>query len=146
MISGKEVHVSDINAEFHGIPTINLMENAGKHVADFVSKTIKPKSQNILVFCGLGNNGGDGLVAARYLSKKYNVTIFIVGKSNKIKTKISQNNYKKLKEIKIYDISSLKILDELLQKGDLIIDSMLGIGISGKLRAVSYTHLRAHET
>lgn len=132
MINGSEVKVLDINSEFYGVPTINLMENAGRNVADFVIKNLKPK--NILIFCGIGNNGGDGFVAARYLSKKFKVKIFLTGKRKDIKTDLSQKNFSKLKNVKIFDISQLKRLNGLLNETDLIIDSMLGIGLSGDLR------------
>jgi len=132
MINGSEVKVLDINSDFYGVPTINLMENAGKNVADFVMKKLKPKK--ILIFCGPGNNGGDGFVAARYLSKKFKVTVFLTSNLKDIKTDLSKKNFKRLKNVKIYDINSLKKLDELLDEHDLIVDSMLGIGLSGDLR------------
>ena len=136
MISGKEIKVLDLNSEFYGIPTISLMENAGKGVADFIIKQMKPKKQNIVIFCGTGNNGGDGFVAARYLVKKYKVTVFLTGTENDIRTKISKDNFKKMKntKIKLYDISSKNIVDKILSENNIIIDSMLGIGLSGQLR------------
>jgi len=132
MITGSEVKVLDINSDFYGVSTINLMENAGKNVADFVMNKLKPKK--ILVFCGTGNNGGDGFVAARHLSKKFEVTVFLTGNPEDIKTDLSKKNFKRLKNVKIYNITSLEKIDELLDEHDLIIDSMLGIGLSGDLR------------
>ncbi|MDH7507587.1 MAG: NAD(P)H-hydrate epimerase, partial [Candidatus Thermoplasmatota archaeon] len=122
MLPLTEIKVLDINAEYYGVPTSVLMENAGKAVADFVDKKLKPKNKEIIVFCGTGNNGGDGFVAARYLSLNHNVTVFLVGKKNDIKTVISKDNFKKLKKIKIkiYEIDSLKIVDKLLLKNNII--------------------------
>ena len=136
MITGKEIKVLDKNSEFHGVPTHKLMENAGIGVADFIKKILKPQKSEILIFCGTGNNGGDGFVAARYLSKKYNVSVFLTGKENDIKTDISKNNFQKLKKliIEIYNIDSLKKINELFLKKEIIIDSMLGVGLSGDLR------------
>jgi NAD(P)H-hydrate epimerase len=136
MITGKEIKVLDKNSEFYGIPTIKLMENAGKGVADFIIKELKPKKDNIILFCGTGNNGGDGFVAARYLAKKFKVTVFLTGSKKDIRTDISKDNFKKLKNtnIKLYDITSQKFLDKFLSKNEIIIDSMLGIGLSGSLR------------
>ena len=136
MISGKEIKVIDKNSEFFGVPTIKLMENAGKGIADFIINKLKPESNEILIFCGTGNNGGDGFVAARYLASKYNVSIFLTGKETDIRTDISKNNFQKLKKfnIKIYDIDSLNKIDELLSENKIVIDSMLGIGLSGNLR------------
>ena len=94
MIEPKEIKVLDKNAEYYGIPTLKLMENAGKNTAEFIFKKINPqKNCKILFLCGTGNNGGDGFVAARYLSKKYMITVFLTGKPEEIKTKISKENY-----------------------------------------------------
>jgi NAD(P)H-hydrate epimerase len=136
MISGKEIKVLDRNAEFNDMPTSHLMENAGRNVADFIIKQLKLEDNKILVFCGTGNNGGDGFVAARYLAKKHNVSVFLTGDSKAIKTDISKSNFQKLNNIniKIYDISSLNKIDEILPENKIIIDSMLGIGLSGKLQ------------
>ena len=136
MISGREIKVLDRNAEFCGVPTIKLMENAGKGVADFIKNDLKSKDKNILIFCGIGNNGGDGFVAARYLSEFYNVTVFLTDEEKEIKTSISRENFKKLKKTKtkIFVIKSIEKLDELALEKEIIIDSMLGIGLSGKLR------------
>ncbi len=49
MLTGKEIHVLDINSEFYGIPTIILMENAGKNIADFINIKLKLKEKNIMV-------------------------------------------------------------------------------------------------
>ena len=115
MIPGKEIHVLDKNAEFRGVPTITLMEKAGKGVADFVIGELK-SVKNILFFCGTGNNGGDGFVAARYLSEKYKVEVFLTDKENEIKTDISKKNFEKLKkaDVKIYDVNSLKNIDGII--------------------------------
>ena len=134
MISGKEIKVLDNNSEYYGVPTKNLMENAGKGVANFIIDKLKPKYKDLLFFCGIGNNGGDGFVAARYLSDRYNVTIFLTGKKEEIKTAISNKNFKNLKNVKIYDKGSLNKIDELLKNNNLIIDSMLGVGLTGSLR------------
>jgi NAD(P)H-hydrate epimerase len=136
MISGKEIKIIDINSDYYGVPQLNLMENAGKGLSIFIEKDLKIKNKNILFICGLGNNGGDGFVAARYLSKKYNISLFLTGKEKEIKTNISKNNFKKLKnlDIEIFNINDLKNIESLISKNELIIDSMLGIGITGELR------------
>ncbi len=55
-----------------------LMDNAGKCVAQFFCEKIKdPFNQKVLVVCGKGNNGGDGVISHSYL-KKYNVSSKIV--------------------------------------------------------------------
>ena len=132
MISGKDVKLLDINSEYFGVPTSELMENAGKGVADFVIKNMKCK--NILIFCGSGNNGGDGFVAARYLSEKFRVSVYLL--KNQIRTEIAKNNFERLNEtnVKIYTHKDFKTVDSLIQDNELIIDAMLGVGITGALR------------
>lgn len=139
MISGNEIKVADKNSEYFGVPPSQLMENAGRGVAEFVINNLKPT--NILLFCGTGNNGGDGFVAARYLAKKCKVAVFLTGKENEIKTKIAKDNFNKLKniDVKIYTHDHLNKIDDLLGESDVIIDSMLGIGLTGGLREPFYT-------
>ena len=136
MINAEEVHILDINSEYYGTPADALMENAGKGVYNFIKNELKAKEKNILVFCGKGNNGGDGLVATRHLSKNYSVKVFFIGEAKDIHTDISKKNYQKIKDlkIKIFDIDDLKKVDDLIKESQIIIDSMLGIGITGELR------------
>ncbi|UCH12685.1 MAG: bifunctional ADP-dependent NAD(P)H-hydrate dehydratase/NAD(P)H-hydrate epimerase, partial [Candidatus Omnitrophota bacterium] len=53
--------------EKYGIPPIVLMENAGRAVAHLITPYLKSKTNIVAIFCGRGNNGGDGLVCARHL-------------------------------------------------------------------------------
>src|SRR5260370_34058116 len=60
--------VDRLTTERFGIPSLQLMEAAGKHVAAAVLREFSPQlPRRVAVLCGKGNNGGDGLVAARYL-------------------------------------------------------------------------------
>jgi NAD(P)H-hydrate epimerase len=132
MITEAEIKVLDRNSEYFGVPTLQLMENAGKGVAEYIRNVVKNTKKNILILCGAGNNGGDGFVAARYLTQYYKVTIFLT--ESKIKTEIAQKNYQKLQtyDIKIY--TSPHNIDTLLIENDILIDALLGTGISGELK------------
>ncbi|MFA5101558.1 MAG: NAD(P)H-hydrate dehydratase [Candidatus Thermoplasmatota archaeon] len=132
MISEAEMKVLDRNAEYFGVPTLHLMENAGRGVAEFVRNTIKDTKKTILLLCGTGNNGGDGFVAARYLTQYYKVTIFLAGAE--VKTENAKENFHKLQtyEVKIYN--SLQDLDRLLTEHEVLIDALLGTGLSGELK------------
>lgn len=132
MISEAEMKVLDRNSEYFGVPTYQLMENAGNAVAKFVRDMVKDTKKNILILCGTGNNGGDGFVAARYLTQYYKVSVFLAGPESK--TEIAQKNLQKLQtyEVKIY--SSLQDVDRLLADHDVILDALLGTGLSGELK------------
>src|ERR1700686_2238706 len=61
--------VDRLTTERYGIPSLQLMEAAGKNVANAVLREFSPGlPQRVTILCGKGNNGGDGLVAARYLA------------------------------------------------------------------------------
>ncbi|MEM4258534.1 MAG: NAD(P)H-hydrate dehydratase [Candidatus Thermoplasmatota archaeon] len=135
MLNAKEIHVLDRNAEYFGVPTSQLMENAGKAVAEFIALKFKLDHKKILIFCGSGNNGGDGLVAARYLHEQHaKVSVFLA--ADEMKTDISQVNYTKVKQlgIRIYTLDDFNQVDDLIRDHELLVDALLGIGVEGILR------------
>ena len=83
MISYTELKVLDINSKFYGVTPLKLMESAGKGVATFINSKFE-ENKKIIFICGLGNNGGDGFVAARYLSENHQVNVFLIGNENNI--------------------------------------------------------------
>ncbi len=112
-----------------------MMENAGAAaVKNLIKKFDDISKKNVVVFAGLGNNGGDALVMARHLSG-YGASVIVVllGKSEKIKTEESQWNWKLLEKM-----SSVKLISgtnsNFDYKADIIIDGILGTGISGEIR------------
>jgi len=119
-----------------------MMENAGAATA----KRIKEKysglwfqedSKRILVFAGLGNNGGDGLVIARHLAGyKSSVTVFLLGEPDNIRSEECSWNWnllEKMESIKLLTGGNFEILNN-LHKFDIIVDGILGTGISGEIR------------
>src|SRR5262245_46764834 len=68
-----------------GTPGIELMENAGRAVADSVAAR-HPPGARVVVVAGPGNNGGDGFVAARVLAERgYRACVLLVGERNRLK-------------------------------------------------------------
>ena len=67
----------DRESAARGITTLELMENAGKNAADVARSEFGAAGKNVLVLCGTGNNGGDGLVAARHLAKDERGTVLL---------------------------------------------------------------------
>jgi len=120
-----------------GISTLILMENAGSAVAREILKLYEP-GMNLAVFCGKGNNGGDGLVAARHLlTRKIKPEIFLSCDYSQVENeaKINLDILLKLKA-RITRLSERNLKTIKITKYHLIVDALLGVGISGKLRGI----------
>ena len=115
-----------------------MMENAGAGATKrLIKKFGDVKSKNVLVFAGLGNNGGDGLVIARHLAGYgVNVTVFLLGEPDNIRSEECSWNWnllEKMKSVKLLTGGNVELLNN-LDKFDIIIDGILGTGISGEIR------------
>jgi len=125
-----------------GIPGVVLMENAGRAVAKVIEEIfVSPKNKSIVILCGPGNNGGDGLVVARYLhGRQARIRLFLVGKKDNIRgeaetnLRIALNLGLVVKEIISPD--DLNSLANELKNSDLVVDALLGTGASGPLRGM----------
>ncbi len=129
LISFKEMTAIEINALSLGVKIIDLMENAGRSVYEEMIKRFDLKDKEVVIFCGSGNNGGDGFVLARYLNKVAKVTVAVVKEP---KTREAEENFKKIAG-KV-DIVGFEKGIEVAKKADFIVDAILGIGIEGELR------------
>jgi NAD(P)H-hydrate epimerase len=112
------------------------MENAGHQVALEIASKFRPEN-SILIFCGLGGNGGDGFVAARHLASiGFKVTVIVAGKAEDIFSKEALENWKALQFLKeavpIDEVYDGTIVPE--TTAEVIIDALLGTGTKGKLR------------
>ncbi|MBS7656114.1 NAD(P)H-hydrate dehydratase [Candidatus Bathyarchaeota archaeon] len=126
----------ELNAEYIGVSTLQLMENAGKAVAEEIYKRFKPNTK-ITVFCGTGRNGGDGLVAARHLaSLGFKVSVNLIGKENDLKSSIVIKNWEAVKSM-LWSIETHVLPDSSTIhpcESDVIIDALLGTGAKGLLK------------
>ena len=134
MLTSRDVKILDINSEFFGVSTETLMENAGKNTAKIILERFKPK--RVAIFCGLGNNGGDGFVAARYLAKHCDVDLILIDDPAKIKTDIARKNFERAKETKRIKITifNVQAAQEIIRNSDVVVDALLGVGITGEPR------------
>jgi len=131
-----EASILDRNSEYLGVSTLQLMENAGRSVADVISTRFGTGS-SVLVYSGVGRNGGDGMVAARHLAaRKFKVTLRLVGDARAITDPIVLQNWFALKSmsssVKIEECRDSSSLSE--SDSDVLVDAVLGTGVKGKLR------------
>ncbi|MDA8055667.1 MAG: NAD(P)H-hydrate dehydratase [Thermoplasmatales archaeon] len=116
--------ILDLNAEISGVNMEGLMDNAGRAVANLVS-SLKPKK--ILTVCGGGNNGGDGYVAASIL-KKEGQDIDCYPASPPV-SELCKKKYA------AYVKNGGRVIDSVKKgKYDVIVDALLGVGITGPPR------------
>ncbi|MDJ0270477.1 MAG: NAD(P)H-hydrate epimerase [Aigarchaeota archaeon] len=144
-VTAEEMAVIDLNSEYLGVSRALLMENAGAAVCrTVVERAHGVEGKRILVLCGSGNNGGDGMAAARHLaSLGAQITIILLSTPDKIKTEEARTNYKAVANmplsIRLITVKSAEELEEhsnLFQEADVVIDAMLGTGVRGKLSDV----------
>ncbi|UMB60536.1 NAD(P)H-hydrate dehydratase [Lutibacter sp. A80] len=115
----------------NNISSIDLMEHAAKQCFNWLHTQLQGENIKIHIFCGIGNNGGDGLVIARYLYKNgYDVDCYIVNFSEK-RTKEFLINYDRLKELGKWPIiiNDEHNFPEISSK-DIIIDAIFGNGLT----------------
>ena len=132
----KRTKVLDVNSRYFGLETLVLMENAGRGAADEISRRCG-KGEKIGIFCGLGNNGGDGFVVARHLMDKNDVTLFLLGDPERINTEEARRNWRILQKT---NLKKVIVPDSTVLSGhdfngfEIIVDGMLGTGVAGELR------------
>jgi len=135
-VTSEEMAKLDRAAEGMGIPRLLLMENAGAAVARRLVGRFGPC--RVLVLAGTGNNGGDGMVAARHLRNLgCEVELVLVGDPSEIRTEEARTNWRivsAMKGIGTVSYSALENLRERMGWADVVVDAMLGTGVKGELR------------
>ena len=148
IVTGKEMLAIDEYSIGQGMPRAALMESAGAAVARTACHMLggDVDGRRIHVLCGTGNNGGDGLVAARHLlNAGARVHVFLVGNAERLHDEPEQF-YRVLVSMgcKITHVETVnKRILFLLDLADLIIDAMLGTGAKGPLREPVATLVQA---
>jgi len=127
-------NLDKIAIERYGIPSLVLMENAGRAVAEEVKKYLRKKERpRVCVVCGSGNNGGDGFVVARHLvNAGILAKIFIVGKIQQLKYDAAIN-YQILQrmECPVVECRGTKFCAPTkdIARADVVVDAIFGVGL-----------------
>lgn len=137
-----EVRCLEANAVASGVSIAQLMAHAGEAAAEQAKLHLPPPPAAVAVICGLGNNGGDGLAAARVLaSLGYRPSVWILGSRSSVHTREARACLDQLP-------TGLPVREgppspEELKPFPLVIDAMLGTGGKGELREPYRTAVRA---
>lgn len=134
IISPERMRVLDLNARALGISSLQLMEGAGYGLAELI-RTYNPAS--VLILCGSGNNGGDGMVAARHLAGETDVHVCYHQGNHPSQSFITQLRAIESCRVGVHDIRCPGDVDKcshLFHQSDLIVDALLGTGVKGDLR------------
>ncbi len=121
-----------------GIPEAVLIENAGRAVADAALELLgNPREKRVILLIGKGNNGGDGLAAARFLLKRGALVTLVLAEAPESFGPGSALQYKICQSFPFTILQWEKDQNEVLQacaQGDLFIDALLGTSFHGKVR------------
>ena len=141
LFSAQQIREADaftINNE--GISSTNLMERAAVACTDWILQNI-PKKEHFFIFCGNGNNGGDGFAIARMLYQKGKTVDVFIHSFHGTFSSDAQINLQRLKEIPGISIHEFGAIDQFdFGSETVIIDALLGTGLnkplSGKIQEV----------
>jgi hydroxyethylthiazole kinase-like uncharacterized protein yjeF len=123
LLTAEEMGRADRLTIQDGIKGAVLMENAGRAVADEVSRRF-PDAETVMVLCGPGNNGGDGFVAARHLRERgYKVRLGFNGDPTRLPTDAAAM-------AKLWSEGRVKLSADLLAGSDVVVDALFGAGLA----------------
>ncbi len=131
-----------LTTERYGIPGIELMENAGTAVAEFLREKFPDiASRKILLLCGKGNNGGDGVVVARHLKNfGFAGVVFLFANPGSVEGDAAANLKRWQQGLgELYVVTSEAEWESAraaLAEADLIVDALLGTGLRGPVEGL----------
>jgi len=132
IFSAKQIYAADkATVERQKITSDELMERASLQIFNWMHLRMQGAPVKIHLFCGIGNNGGDGLALARHLTEHgYDIIVYVVNYSDK-RSKDFLINLDRLKDRKVWPIF-LESANELpaIAKEDIIVDAIFGIGLN----------------
>ena len=121
-----------------GITQEMLMENAGEAAYFVILREFGVKGKKFVIFCGVGNNGGDGFVVARKIhSTGGEVKVFFMGERDKLEGSARKNfDIISKMPIELCDIESIEQAKEAVFNCDAIVDAIFGTGLSREVAGI----------
>lgn len=132
ILSTEQLYQADqVTIEKGEMTSADLMERAATLCFEWIHNRLQGNAIPIKVFCGTGNNGGDGLVIARHLKQHgYNVSTYVVNCSN-TRSQDFLTNYERLKELGVWpEMITCKTELPQISENDMVIDAIFGLGLS----------------
>ncbi|MFH6769374.1 NAD(P)H-hydrate dehydratase [Gaetbulibacter aquiaggeris] len=133
LFSKEQIYEGDqLTIERQKISSTDLMERAGTQIFNWINLRMQGAQVPIHIFCGIGNNGGDGMVLARHLILEgYNVKTYIVNYSDK-RSKDFLINYDRVKNITKKWPEFVHNQDDFpeIKQDHVIVDAIFGIGLN----------------
>ena len=146
ILTAAEMREVDRKTTELGISGLILMENAAHRVVEFVKERFSPlESERVIVFCGKGNNGGDGLAIARQLYTRFrlrSLDILLACDPQEL-TGDAAANFHMLEGV---GVRCEFAVTPSMQGATLIVDALLGSGLNGPARGKSLEWIRAINT
>ena len=139
ILTAQEMGEADRRSVEMGVPIATLMENAGVAVAKFCLRQYAVVG-TVLVLCGKGNNGGDGLVAARWLAEAgRSVRIALLGSASDVRGEAAAalERAKSQQGIEFLETQSEDALRAAFDGAELVIDAVVGTGFKPPLRGLA---------
>jgi hydroxyethylthiazole kinase-like uncharacterized protein yjeF len=143
ILTRAQMRLLEENCARIGLTTDVLMENAGKAVAEEIRRILgNIEQQHILFLIGPGNNGGDGLVAARHLHDwGAKVSVYLLGERSESDQKLKLVREGGVTCVDLAEDEDMKRLDELLASANAVIDAIFGTGLTRHFSGVIATTL-----
>lgn len=133
-VTSEEMKGIERRAAEAGLSYYNMMENAGMGAAEHIFENHTVSGKRVIVFCGKGNNGGDGFVAARKLTEDgASVLAFLLEGEPQTEDAIKNWQICETMGIQMYPFMDEEIDLSVIKEADIIIDAIYGTGFHGTL-------------
>ncbi len=129
LLTAEEMGRAEQVAAAAGLPTLTMMENAGRCVSEEVVRRY-PRGSRVVVLCGPGNNGGDGFVCARYLRERgYHVRLALLGRAEDLRRDPKEMARR-------WDEAIESMTPQSLEGAQIVVDAIYGTGLRDDVSGV----------
>ncbi len=132
LVTAAQMKTAEDSANAHGLSYDAMMENAGRSVAEAIAEQFGADGKRVLVLVGPGNNGGDGLVAARYLTELGAAVSVYIWKRQNLSDDPNWNRLSvyHLPVVFWHEDSGAEQLKSFVENSAIVVDALLGTGVS----------------